>query len=261
MKHGLEINTQLDFGFGTPIARRKRLINPIWSPALREQFKHRLARYLKSRVFSVKFNDNNSTIISVKERYGMLELSVHHMFIEANDAVLAALAEYVTGGSRLSRRLDTFIDKQRMWLARQKLHSRHKNAVSSMGRHYDLLKIRDCLARKYFSKPMDVDIGWGRRRKKLTRRSIRLGSYSFEDRLIRIHPVLDDHRVPSYVVVAVVYHEMLHHALGTEKKNGRRMVHTAQFRRRERMFVHFEKAEQWEKENLTLLLKDKFGPR
>lgn len=186
----------------------------------------------------------------------MLEIDLHHMFIEAPDSVLAALAEYVSGGRRLARRLDSFIEKQRMWLVRRKSSSKQQTAAASKGRYYDLAMIRDCLARRYFHRAMDMDIRWGRRSKKTKKRSIRLGSYSFEDRLITVHPSLDHRDVPSYVVVAVVYHEMLHHALGVEKKNGRRMVHTPEFRRRERVFVHFEKAEQWVKDKLDMLLRN-----
>ena len=37
-----------------------------------------------------------------------------------------------------------------------------------------------------------------------------MGSYSVEDRLIRIHPTLDRPDVPRYYVAWIVYHEMLH---------------------------------------------------
>ena len=45
------------------------------------------------------------------------------------------------------------------------------------------------------------------------RRSIKLGSYSATERLIRVHPALDRPWVPRYFVSYIVYHEMLHHVI------------------------------------------------
>jgi hypothetical protein len=85
--------------------------------------------------------------------------------------------------------------------------------------------------------------------------SLQLGSYSYEDRLIRIHRVLDRPGVPRYVVESVVYHELLHADLPPVTRRGRRYFHTPEFRRRERQFRHFERADRWVRENLQQLLK------
>ncbi len=247
---------QLSFGFSTPVARRQRLVDPRWSPALREQLSERLRRHYPDQPFRLRFNDNTSTVISVRKRHGRLELSLHHMFIEAPDAVLAALADYLRDSSRGASLLDRYIDRNRNRLSRPGRRRVGGAGGQAAGRHFDLEVIRDALGRAYFDGPVDVAIQWGQARRQRKRSgSIRLGSYSFEDGLIRIHPALDQDFVPAYVVVGVVYHEMLHHVLGAERRGGRRYVHTPEFRRRERAYAMFERAERWERDHLHRLIQ------
>ncbi|MBN2497776.1 MAG: hypothetical protein JXR96_24490 [Deltaproteobacteria bacterium] len=246
------MGAQLSFEFTgtTPVARRGRLVDPIWSQAIREQWSDRFRKHC-DRPFRVRFNDNASTVLSVRERHGLLELRLHHMFIEADDGVLAALAAYMRPGPqrRPGRQLDRFIERHRGLLRRLR-----PQGLRSKGAHYDLIRIRDALAKAYFGGPVEVTVAWASRTRVKGRRSVRLGSYSFEEGLIRIHPALDRPDVPPCVVVGVVYHEMLHHVLGFEHRRGRRLVHTAEFRKRERAYVHFDRAEDWERKHLRRVL-------
>jgi predicted metal-dependent hydrolase len=86
------------------------------------------------------------------------------------------------------------------------------------------------------------------------RRSIKLGSYCARDRLIRVHPRLDDPSVPRFFVEYVVYHEMLHHVLPPDVRGGRRQLHDARFKRMERAFPRYDDAIAWESQNVRQLL-------
>ena len=98
-------------------------------------------------------------------------------------------------------------------------------------------------------------ITWGPRTARSSgRESIRLGTYTVEDALIRIHPVLDASDVPRYFVEWVVYHEMLHQVHEIPVVNGRHHFHTPAFGAHERTFEWAEASERWEKENLNRLL-------
>ena len=50
---------------------------------------------------------------------------------------------------------------------------------------------------------------------------------------------LDDPRVPSSLVDFVMYHELLHKKHGAVLVNGRRLVHSPQFRAEERRFPDY----------------------
>ena len=102
-------------------------------------------------------------------------------------------------------------------------------------------------------------ITWGKRPTRKTKgepqRTIKLGSYSAVDRLIRIHPALDQKWVPRYFVAYIVYHEMLHHVIPSSQGNGRRMLHPPIFQARERVFRDFDRAIAWERAHISRLLR------
>ncbi len=83
---------------------------------------------------------------------------------------------------------------------------------------------------------------------------MKTGVYVQDARLIRIHPTLDRPAVPEFYVAAVVFHEMLHQAVPARELGGRRIVHGADFRRRERAYPDHARAKAWEEKNLPLLL-------
>ena len=45
----------------------------------------------------------------------------------------------------------------------------------------------------------------------------------------------------------LVYHEMLHADIGIKNKNNRRIVHSGEFKKREKEFKQYEKAVGWER--------------
>ena len=81
-----------------------------------------------------------------------------------------------------------------------------------------------------------------------------MGSYSVEERLIRVHRSLDRTFVPRYFVEWIVYHEMLHQVHQAELVNGRRQFHTPAFLADEARFEHYERARAWERAHLDEIL-------
>ena len=64
------------------------------------------------------------------------------------------------------------------------------------------------------------------------RSSIRLGTYTHDQQLVRIHPALDQPEVPRFFVAFVVFHELLHHVVPAERRSGRIDYHPPAFRKR-----------------------------
>ncbi|HYH94430.1 MAG TPA: hypothetical protein VD972_00560, partial [Hyalangium sp.] len=129
------------------------------------------------------------------------------------------------------------------------------------GRHHDLARIFDRLNERYFRSRITAAITYGPApRVKGPRKSIKMGSYSADARVIRIHPVLDQPVVPRYFVEWIVFHEMLHHVYRVKRgEDGRRCVHPPEFLEHERRFHDFKRAQAWEDENLDLLLRSRVG--
>ncbi len=79
------------------------------------------------------------------------------------------------------------------------------------GRHFDLGAIFDQLNRRYFRGQLrNYKVMWGRRRKHRPKDHFVFGTIQEEDRVIRIHPLLDQAFVPRWYLKYVLYHEMLH---------------------------------------------------
>lgn len=219
-----------------------------------------LHRRLRSKVrlpLAIRVTDNVHTMISFSRRSVGLEVRLHHMFLAAPPDVVDALARYIEGGSAQdSEALDRFIERHRWLIRRIPPHVRQRRIrLFTRGLHYDLAAVFHSLNERYFDGKIDCAITWGSPpRAILPRQSIKLGSYSEDARLIRIHPALDQPDVPRFFVEWILFHEMLHHRHGATVRGNKRWVHTPAFLADEKLFPHYERARTWEREHLEQLL-------
>lgn len=236
-----------------------RLVFPSASPRL---FVHEGARQALERKIRGAFpgpvilsiTDNRHSIITHRIQRGMLHVRIHHMFLDAPVLVVDALVRYVTRDDRdASAILGDFIDANGFRLARRK-----RNApLVTKGKHHDLLTLFGDMNERYFDGAVNALITWGKRPTTTAprRKTIKLGSYSAVDRLIRVHPSLDRNWVPRYFVAYIVYHEMLHHVIPGSRGLGRVNFHPPEFKEREPQFRHFDRAIEWEKRHVARLLR------
>ena len=201
-------------------------------------------------------HDNRSTMVSFRRRGGALHYRVHHMFLDAPQPVVHALATFAGPGRGMAARrrdaggrIDAYVRQHRARIAEPR-----PARVEPRGRVHDLQAIFDRVNAEQFEGVVEARIGWGPNRGRGRRRTIKTGVYVQDARLIRIHPALDRREVPELYVAAVVFHEMLHQVVPAVERNGRRVVHGPEFRRRERAYPGYESAKRWEEENLSLLL-------
>lgn len=126
----------------------------------------------------------------------------------------------------------------------------------SQGRVFNLRVIFDKLNDIYFGNRLrGYSVVWGRRRKGRPRDQIVFGTIQEEDRIIRIHPLLDRQFIPTWFVEYVIYHEMCHAVVrDLFDRSGRRIVHHEKFFERERQYRWFRRAKVWEQENLGRFL-------
>ena len=236
-----------------------RLVFPSASPRLfvhegaRQALERRLRGAFQGPVI-LQITDNRHSIITHRVQRGTLHARVHHMFLDAPPAVADALVGYVVHGDReASATLGDFIDDNGFRLARRKRGA----PLVTKGRHHDLLALFEKTNARYFDGAMNLLITWGKRGsvKSRCRKTIKLGSYSAVDRLIRVHPALDQKWVPRYFVAYIVYHEMLHHVIPGSRGLGRVNLHPPEFRERERQFRHFQRSLDWEKKHVARLLR------
>jgi hypothetical protein len=202
--------------------------------------------------------DNRSTMMTVKRNTGGqgAEVRVHRMFLAANPGVVKALALWIRRDRcrRSGRVLDSFIQENQHLVRGPS----PKRRLRTGGTHFDLERLYREVNAAEFDGTVDVGITWGRRPARRSRRSIRFGSFTPTDNLVRIHPYLDQAFVPEYFVRYIVFHEMLHAHLGIEElPSGRRSIHTREFCNREQIYPDFERSVAWQDDssNLRRLLR------
>lgn len=228
----------------------------VFKPSLQAQvYVERALRAILGPRVLVKLTSNRSTMISFRKRGSALYVRVHSMFGAAPTNVLEALAAFISKdeiSALEAALLDDFIEKHRDQLNHTRVHSLR---LQPFGEVHDLRQIFEELNGLYFEGRVDARITWSNSARKRRRRSMNMGTYSDELRLIRIHPALDQTWVPRFFVASVVHHEMLHQLHDVKNAGGRRCIHTAEFRADERRFAEFKEAQAWERRNLTKLLK------
>ncbi len=187
-------------------------------------------------------------------------LKMNRRFSEAPADVRAAVVGWLRSGRRAKKAsacLGEWIDAT---FGTPEPGARPRVTVRQQGAAHDLAELARGLLGEEFSGEFGPEnpeptITWGRAARGRARHSLRLGSFDYSTRILRIHPVLDQEAVPRWFVRFVLFHELLHAALPVEVVGGRRQWHGRAFRTRERAYADTPRAETWERENLRALIR------
>jgi hypothetical protein len=176
-----------------------------------------------------------------------LEVRIADLLRDAPAPVLESLAHILL--CKLLRRPvpELYSRRYRMYLYRRDIRDRIDTARRQRGRRrvdeprgacFDLEEIFDDLNRRYFHGALPRPaLAWTQRPSKTS-----LGRYDAAHDTIVLSKLLDSPAVPRVVVEYVMYHEMLHLHYPVEHHNGRRRIHTPEFRKAERQFTGYEEA-------------------
>jgi len=214
-------------------------------PEVHEEDLERLHRYLSQALdepIDLIGTKNRRSLISLRRTSsGILQVRIQEQFALGGPVVSAALARWIKGKEPAAR----VVLKEYAETFQSLMRPPRPRFTPPAGVHHDL---REHLAeqnRLWFDGQFKGRIGWSRMNSGQVRRRIRLGSWSEQHRLIRIHPALDSSEVPSFVLAFVVFHEMLHAMIGFEQRGSRRSVHGAKFRALEVSHPDHDRAEEW----------------
>jgi len=204
----------------------------------------------------VAFTRNKVTMLSVAFRpYDAVDVRLHEGYLRAPHGILRALRTYLRTRRKAAWREVAAYGRG---IGATAAAARKPPRLRTKGRVFDLDALRKEVNRELFLKRIPCNIGWGRarstRKRRRSSRSIRFGSWSRATRTIRIHPILDDPRVPAEFVKYIVFHEMLHAVVPEIRRNGRRYDHSPEFKALERSYPDIDRMHRLSRELLVVLL-------
>jgi hypothetical protein len=155
----------------------------------------------------VTLTRNRRRLVSVRRTGRRIDVRLHEALTRAPAPVRDAVARFVADGCAESVRLI----RAHVKAAAVPAPARGIKLVTA-GRHHHLDALMAEVAGRL---PPHVApaITWAADRRP-GRRTVRLGTYDPERRLIRIHRLLDHPKVPLAVLRHVIYHELVHHVVG-----------------------------------------------
>lgn len=178
----------------------------------------------------------------LKNGRGHFNLEINEGFIHAprdlkKQLIESALSKQKRRNMEAIRRYTRDSDYQSIMWALQA--EEPANQRSFRGNHFNLMLLFTELNETYFQGKLEQPrLTWSARR---SRR--RLGAYDPQSRTITINRRFDTAETPRLLIAFILYHEMLHYALGIREVNGRRYAHTSAFKRAEMRFQGYHEAE------------------
>lgn len=207
------------------------------SPTMRtpEQLRNLLHRHAGGPV-SFTLTRNRVSLVSVRfDLLGRPRLRLSQAFLSAPEDVVAALGHYLQTRSRSSwNKVCDFVASRE-----PESGAVHPVSVRAKGSVFDLAAIRDRINLQYFDGGLECRIGWakpGQRRRHARTRTLRYGTYNKALNLVRINPVLDDQRVPAEFMDYIVFHELLHAAIPSQRGGSRWNHHHPSYRKLESQY-------------------------
>lgn len=200
----------------------------------------------------VEFKPFRATLYSFRILSGVAHLKMHTAFHDASDEVLHEAAHLMLNKRRGARpsgsreAFDAFVrglprevfdlPEARRSSNRAREETKDPGVYRSMAESFERVNVQ------YFGGRMQRPrLCWS----PVCARRI-VGTYqACSDRVVLTRR-LDSLRIPKFVLDFVMYHELLHKALGTGRRgDGKRRVHGPEFRRLERRFLRYGEAEEW----------------
>lgn len=212
----------------------------------------RLGQYLEEPIDLIPTRNRRTLLSWRRLESGLLRVRCLRGFALADDEVVLALARFIRSRDPDARRvLEVFAAT----VARKAAVTPSKPRYAPpKGKVHDLRAVYQSENEAHFDGSFRARIGWSFGTTGRVRRSIRLGSWQPEHRLIKVHPVLDSEKVPGFVLGFVVFHEMLHGVVDVARQGTRTVFHTPAFRVREASHPAYMRAQDWIEDNLQALL-------
>ena len=223
-------------------------------------FRRRLIGYLNQQLgvgkFTLEIYPYSSRLYGIKYEAGKPQIQLHESLVFMNDSECKRAASFIKlkRWDDLRQLIGAYQQREPFWqdvslhFQGTKTNPTHENRTR--GRYYDLEAVFNaCNQRNFGGKmPRPQVIHWSSRINHST-----MGSYNINEDILMINRGLDRKDVPVYVLDFVMYHELLHKALGIQTSGSRKMAHTKEFRELEQKHPDYQRAQDFIQKNAKKL--------
>ncbi len=213
---------------------------------------------LKDKKLYLEFSPSERLSHSISMNKQRMTFHISIASLSMKDEYFSHLAQVlmgkITGKVKDSAAKENLLLLENRHLAAQTFDAAPKAGTGSPhGRHYDLLELFHLLNQRYFSNKLPVPaISWS---SQFNRR--RLGSYDPLQKRLMVTRMLDHSEIPRFVVEGILYHEMLHILHPVEHQNGRRIIHSREFKNDEKKFEQHDRLNSWLKNEFVKLVRNR----
>jgi hypothetical protein len=127
-------------------------------------------------------------------------------------------------------------------------------ALATGGAVYDLCELFDEVNKRFFNGSIKSLIRWGDYASTTSYQSFRRDKDGNRISLITIAGAYNHPDVPRFAIEGVLFHEILHIVIPPFRRNDRRVIHGADFKKTEKQFPAFEQWRAWERDTLPHLV-------
>ncbi|MBN2326379.1 MAG: M48 family metallopeptidase [Candidatus Omnitrophica bacterium] len=193
------------------------------------------------------YSDIKSTI---KIEKGEARIRISDMLRDAPDEVFEALVHILIARALHRKPKITWLEIFNNYIHKPDVEKNHakirrercrKVLTPPQGKYYNLRRSFQRVNQTYFNNALpEPQLSWSP-----TRSRRQLGYHDSALNLIVISRFLDRESVPEFMVDYIMYHELLHTIIRPGRRNGRRIVHSQEFKRREREYEFYDEAMEW----------------
>ena len=184
------------------------------------------------------------------------QIQMHESLDYLSDSECGLLVQYLKRQrwNELKRLIGNYQEQNPHWkelslyFQQTKANPSHENRTC--GRYYDLEDVFNTCNKRNFGGKMTRPkvLYWSAKVNHST-----MGSYNVNEDVLMVNRGLDRPDVPAYVLDFIMYHELLHKALGIKTSGARRMAHTKEFRELEKEHPDYERAQSFIQKNAKRL--------
>lgn len=187
---------------------------------------------------------------TIKIANGMTLIRLSDILKGAPQKVLESLIHILIARASRKQPSEEHLSIYNQYTFREDVESRHAHArvarsrkvlVGPVGQCHDLNVIFRRVNRRYFGGELEKPVlSWSPKRSRS-----QLGYHDRHLNLVVLSRWLDKKSVPDMVLDYIMYHELLHIVVPPEPRNGRRVVHSREFKRREQEYEYYDAAIRW----------------